>query len=90
MTTASGQPALPRAGAVRYTLLWVLFAVAQFPVSMGIAVLLLLGSHHVVGYWWLAVPLAAEAVPGALYWRLCRLGRALSAGSPGSAGSRPG
>jgi hypothetical protein len=83
-TAASGQPALPDADGVRYTLLWVLFAVAQFPLTIGIVVLLLLGSRHVVGYWWLAVPLAAEVVPGALYWRLHRLVGAVSAGSAGS------
>jgi Flp pilus assembly pilin Flp len=83
MTAASGLSALPGAEAVRYTLLWVLFAVAQFPVTVGVAVLLLLGSRHVVAYGWVAVPLVAEAVPGALYWRLRRLGRALSAESAG-------
>jgi hypothetical protein len=74
-----------RADAVRYVRLWALFAVLQFPVTVGFAVLMALGANHLVGYWWVAVPLAAEVIPGAVFWRVLRLGRALS-----SAQSRPG
>jgi hypothetical protein len=75
----------PAASAARYMQLWVLFAVVQFPVTVALGVLLVLGTHRVVGYWWVVVPLAAELVPGAIWRRALKVGRALSAERPPTA-----
>ena len=41
----------------------IIFAVTLAPVTAGGAVIGELASHHVLGYWWLAVPLGCAAVP---------------------------
>lgn len=73
MPNETGQARSSGADTARYARLWILFAVTQFPVTIAIAALIALGSRHVTGYWWVVVPLAAEILPGAAYWRTRRL-----------------
>jgi hypothetical protein len=42
---------------------WIIFAVTLAPVTFGGAVIYLLARDHVLGYWWLALPLGGAVVP---------------------------
>jgi hypothetical protein len=73
MPTETAQAVLAGADAARYMRLWILFAVTQFPVTIALVGTIATASGRT--YWWVAVPLAAEAVPGAVYWRIRRFTR---------------
>jgi hypothetical protein len=42
---------------------WIIFAASLAPVTAAVAVIYLLARDHILGYWWLAVPLGGAAVP---------------------------
>jgi hypothetical protein len=69
MSTTSGR------GIVMYQRLWILFAVAQFPVTISFLVLIDL---HL--YWWLAASLGAEIIPLSIFMRLRRYSHNLTTG----------
>ena len=56
----------------------VIFAITLAPVTAGGAVIGELASHHVLGYWGLAVPLGCAAVPLAVLVAGLRIARRLA------------
>jgi hypothetical protein len=59
--------------AVRYVRLWVLYAAAAFLGTLSLVVAIAIAP--VRGYWWFAVPVAAETGAGAVFWRIRRFTR---------------
>ena len=64
----------------------IIFAVTLAPVTAGGAVIGELASRHVLGYWWLAVPLGCAAVPLAVLVAGLAIARRLAR----DAAARPG
>jgi hypothetical protein len=60
---ASPGPAPARSREAVLLLHYVVFAVTAVPVSSGTPVAIVLGSHHVISYWWAAAAVAWAAVP---------------------------
>jgi hypothetical protein len=72
---------------------WIIFAVTLTPVTFGSVVVWQLARHHVLGYWWLAVPLGSTVVPLAVLTAGLRSARRLARDStarPGRGASEAG
>jgi hypothetical protein len=77
MTTGSQQDPAIRAG-LALTRTWIFFALTLAPAVFGSAVLYTLGRHHVLGYWWVSVPLGFLAAPLAILLSGLRTARRLA------------
>ena len=53
------------------------FAFAAAPATYGSGVVYVLGSHHVISYWWLALALCCAALPLAVLLNMQRHARAV-------------
>jgi hypothetical protein len=77
-------PRTPPSAAAKLIRMQVAFALAAAPATFGTAVVLALGSRHLISYWWLALTLGWNVVPLSVYLRMQRFAsRVRSARLPG-------
>jgi hypothetical protein len=69
-------PRTPAATGAKYVHTQIAFAFAAAPTTYGSGVVYVLGSHHVISYWWLALTLCWAAIPLAVLLSLQRHERA--------------
>jgi hypothetical protein len=70
-------PATPAAVGDRYFHPHIAFAFAAAPAAYGSGVVYILGSHHVISYWWLALTLCLAVIPPAAFLGLQRYAHAM-------------
>jgi hypothetical protein len=70
-------PGTPAATGAKHFHPHIAFAFAAAPTTYGSGVAYVLGSHHVISYWWLVLTLCWAVIPLAVFLGLQRYARAM-------------